>query len=143
DLDVLTVNNASLGSILEHSKEPNVSIIRDLNRPYRDIAGLIIIKGNIAPNGAIVKLAALPEDRYKFSGIATVFQGEDEAIQGLADGKIKSGDVVILAGLGPKGGPSTVFACSFAAALNGAGLSGDVAVVTDGELSGLNRGLIV
>src|SRR5699024_5043451 len=70
-------------------------------------------------------------------------EGEDEAIAALKEGKISAGDVIVLRGMGPKGGPGTVFAASFVAAINGAGLGGSVAVVTDGELSGLNSGLVV
>ena len=79
-----------------------------------------------------------------FEGKAVIFDGEDEAIKvGLGQGKIQPGDVIVLRNMGPKGGPGTVFACSFVAALNGANLASQVAVVTDGELSGLNRGIIV
>jgi len=102
------------------------------------------LRGNLCPNGAIVKLSAVPDELPEFSGRAVIFDGEDEAIKvGLGQGKIKPGDVVVLRNMGPKGGPGTVFACSFVAALNGANLASQVAVVTDGELSGLNRGIIV
>ena len=106
--------------------------------------GVGILRGNLCPNGAIVKLSAVPDELPAFEGKAKIFDGEDEAISvGLGEGKICSGDVVVLRNMGPKGGPGTVFACSFVAALNGAGLAAQVAVVTDGELSGLNRGIII
>ena len=103
----------------------------------------MILRGNLAPDGAIVKLSAVPEELHQFSGPARVFEDEDAAIAELARGGIHPGDVAVLRMMGPVGGPGTVFACSFMAALAGAGLAGSVAVVTDGELSGLNRGITI
>lgn len=143
DTGAKTASGMTVGTVLEKALLPDEKIIRPLDDPFRGEPGLKIIRGNLAPNGAIVKLAAVPEDRYEFRGAARVYEGEDEAIEGLRQGEIHEGDAVILRGLGPRGGPGTVFAASFAAALNGAGFSGSVAIITDGELSGLNRGLIV
>ncbi|HEY6674429.1 MAG TPA: dihydroxy-acid dehydratase, partial [Rubrobacteraceae bacterium] len=143
DTSALTVSGKTLAEILEETPPTDERVIRPLRDPIKGEPGLKIIRGNLAPHGAIVKLAAVPEDRYWFKGPARVYEGEDEAIEGLRWGEIREGDVIVLRGLGPRGGPGTVFAASFAAALNGAGFSGSVAVVTDGELSGLNRGLIV
>jgi dihydroxy-acid dehydratase len=143
DTSALTVSGKTLAEILEETPPTDERVIRPLRDPIRGEPGLKIIRGSLAPHGAIVKLAAVPEDRYWFKGPARVYEGEDEAIEDLRRGEIREGDVIVLRGLGPRGGPGTVFAASFAAALNGAGFSGSVAVVTDGELSGLNRGLIV
>jgi dihydroxy-acid dehydratase len=143
DTSAVTVSGETVAEILEEAPPPDEGIIRPLDNPSRREPGLKIIRGNLAPHGAIVKLSAVPEDRYEFKGPARVYGDEDEAIEGLGRGEIREGDVIVLRGLGPRGEPGTVFAASFAAALNGAGLSGRVAVVTDGELSGLNRGLIV
>jgi dihydroxy-acid dehydratase len=143
DTSTLTVSGNTIAEILAETPPPDEQIIRPLDDPFRREPGLKIIRGNLAPHGAIVKLSAVPEDRYEFKGPARVYEGEDEAIASLGRGEIREGDVIVLRGLGPRGGPGTVFAASFAAALNGAGFSGSVAVVTDGELSGLNRGLIV
>jgi dihydroxy-acid dehydratase len=143
DTSALTVSGKTLAEILEETPPTDERVIRPLRDPIKGEPGLKIIRGNLAPHGAIVKLAAVPEDRYWFKGPARVYEAEDEAIEGLRRGEIREGDVIVLRGLGPRGGPGTVFAASFAAALNGAGFSGSVAVVTDGELSGLNRGLIV
>ena len=90
-----------------------------------------------------MKISAVPGAMRKFSGPARIFDDEDTAIRELGAGKIHAGDVVVLRMMGPFGGPGTVFACSFMAALVGAGLGDQVAVVTDGELSGLNRGITV
>ena len=143
DTSAVTVSGKTVADILDEAPPPDERVIRPLDDPFRREPGLKIIRGNLAPHGAIVKLSAVPEDRYEFKGSARVYGGEDEAIEGLGRGEIRDGDVIVLRGLGPRGGPGTVFAASFAAALNGAGFSGSVAVVTDGELSGLNRGLIV
>jgi dihydroxy-acid dehydratase len=143
DASALTVSGKTLAEILEETPPTDEQVIRPLRDPIKGEPGLKIIRGSLAPHGAIVKLAAVPEDRYRFKGPAQVYEGEDEAIEGLGRGEIREGDVIVLRGLGPRGGPGTVFAASFAAALNGAGFSGSVAVVTDGELSGLNRGLII
>jgi dihydroxy-acid dehydratase len=91
----------------------------------------------------VVKVAGAGNARRRFTGPAEVFAGEDDAIAALGTGNIAEGSVIVLRGMGPRGGPGTVFAASFVAALNGAGLGGKVAVVTDGELSGLNHRLVI
>jgi dihydroxy-acid dehydratase len=143
DTSVVTVSGKTVAEILDEAPLPDERVIRPLDDPFKREPGLKIIRGSLAPHGAIVKLSAVPEDRYEFKGPARVYGDEDEAIEGLGRGEIREGDVIVLRGLGPRGGPGTVFAASFAAALNGAGEAGSVAVVTDGELSGLNRGLII
>jgi dihydroxy-acid dehydratase len=143
DTSVVTVSGKTVAEILGEALLPDERVIRPLDDPFKREPGLKIIRGSLAPHGAIVKLSAVPEDRYEFEGPARVYEGEDEALEGLGRGEIREGDVIVLRGLGPRGGPGTVFAASFAAALNGAGEAGSVAVVTDGELSGLNRGLII
>lgn len=143
ELDVLTVTGKTLSANLDTVPAPDETIIRSLDHPFRAEPGLIIIRGNLAPDGAVVKLSAVPREVRVFAGPAQVFEDEDRAIQGLGEGTIKRGQVIVLRNMGPKGGPGTVFACSFMAALVGAGLSSGVAVVTDGELSGLNSGITV
>ncbi len=143
NLDVHTVNNRVLADVLSEPVEIDEVYIRPVNHPFRKEPGLTIIRGNLAPNGAIVKLSAIDADRRIFEGPAKVYNDEDLAMQALANGEISSGDIVVLRMLGPVGGPGTVFACSFMAALSGAGLADTVAVVTDGELSGLNKGITI
>jgi dihydroxy-acid dehydratase len=142
-LDALTVTQKTLGENLAEAKVHDPKVIRALDNPVSVKPGVGILRGNLAPDGAIVKLSAVPDEKPGFRGPANIFEGEDEAIEALRKGGIKPGDVVVLRNMGPLGGPGTVFACSFVAALNGAGIAGEVAVVTDGELSGLNRGIIV
>jgi dihydroxy-acid dehydratase len=143
-LDAVTVSGKTVGQTLEEPIEVDETVIRPVTRPFRSEPGLIILRGNLAPDGAIVKLSAVPSDLRRFSGPARIFEDEDKAIAELkAGGRIRPGDVVVLRMMGPVGGPGTVFACSFMAALVGAGLGDSVAVVTDGELSGLNRGITI
>jgi dihydroxy-acid dehydratase len=141
--DVQTVNNQPLAAILNIPVQIDERYIRPTDNPFRKEPGLTIIRGNLAPNGAIVKLSAIDADRRIFEGPAKVYNDEDLAMQALANGEIDGGDIVVLRMLGPVGGPGTVFACSFMAALSGAGLADRVAVVTDGELSGLNKGITI
>lgn len=140
---VLTVNNETLETLLSRPVFIDDRYIRTVDQPFRPEPGLAIIRGNIAPNGAIVKLSAVAAGARLFEGPARVYNDEDLALEALAKGLILKGDIVILRMMGPVGGPGTVFACSFMAALSGAGLGDSVAVITDGELSGLNRGITV
>ena len=138
-----TVDNKTLDAVLCRPADIDDRYIRPADQPFRPEPGLTIIRGNLAPNGAIVKLSAIEADSRLFKGPARVFNDEDLALEALAKGLILNGDIVILRMMGPVGGPGTVFACSFMAALSGAGLGDSVAVITDGELSGLNRGITV
>lgn len=143
DLDVMTVTGRSVGQNLDLAAAPDARVIRSPSDPFRSEPGLIIARGNLAPDGAVVKLSAVPVAIRVFEGRALVFEDEDEAIRGIETGAVSAGQVVVLRNMGPKGGPGTVFAASFMAALVGAGLGSGVAVVTDGELSGLNSGITV
>jgi dihydroxy-acid dehydratase len=142
-LDALTVTQRTVGENLTGAAVRDDKVIRPLSDPVSDRPGVAILRGSLAPDGAIVKLSAVPKELENFSGPANIYSDEDEAITALGQGKINKGDVVVLRNMGPVGGPGTVFACSFVAAINGAGLAPHVAVVTDGELSGLNRGIVV
>ncbi|MBT2523433.1 dihydroxy-acid dehydratase [Arthrobacter sp. ISL-28] len=142
--DALTISGITVAQRAESALPADGIVLHDLDNPVKPEPGLLILRGSLAPDGSIVKVAGVGSaTRRQFSGPACVFGGEDDAIDALGRGEIKPGDVIILRGMGPRGGPGTVFAASFVAALNGAGLGGQVAVVTDGELSGLNHGLVV
>lgn len=141
--EVMTVNGISLSALLRQPVDIDENIIRPIDRPFRPEPGLTIIRGNLAPAGAIVKLSGIGTGNRLFEGPAKVFNDEDLAMQALAEGSIADGDIVVLRMMGPVGGPGTVFACSFMAALSGAGKGATVAVVTDGELSGLNKGITI
>ncbi|MFF5990018.1 dihydroxy-acid dehydratase [Prauserella flavalba] len=139
----LTVSGRTVAELITEASDVDGDVVHPLDEPIAEEPGLLILRGSLAPDGAIVKVAGVGAARRQFSGPAKVFAGEDEAITALGDGEIVPGHVIVLRGMGPRGGPGTVFAASFVAALNGAGLGGQVAVVTDGELSGLNHGLVV
>jgi len=142
-LSARTVAGGTVADLVATATVLDDEIVRDVDDPFRSDPGLALLRGNLAPEGALVKLGGVPRDRLAFSGPSVIFETEDDAILGIGDGRLRPGVVAVLRGMGPKGGPGTVFAAGFVAALNGAGLSKDVACVTDGELSGLNRGLIV
>src|SRR3712207_6581544 len=103
DTSAVTVSGKSVADILDEAPPPDEQIIRPLDDPFRREPGLKIIRGNLAPHGAIVKLSAVPEDRYEFKGPARVYDGEDEAIESLGRGEIREGHVIVLRGLGPRG----------------------------------------
>jgi dihydroxy-acid dehydratase len=143
ELTALTVSGKTLEAVLEAPFTIDEKIIRPIANPFRQEPGLVILRGNLAPGGAIMKISAVPGALREFEGPARVFEDEDDALRELGQGGIHPGDIVVLRMMGPMGGPGTVFACSMMAALVGAGLGDSVAVVTDGELSGLNRGITV
>jgi len=143
DPSAMTVTGRTVGENLDDVPPPDEAFIRPLSNPFRREPGLIVIRGNLAPLGAVVKLSAVPESVRRFVGAARVFEDENDAIAGLQDGRVRPGEVIVLRMMGAKGGPGTVFAASFMAALVGAGLGDRVAVVTDGELSGLNSGITI
>ncbi len=143
ETSVMTASGQTLAENLSHVDAPDEKVIRSIHNAFRNEPGLTIIRGNLAPDGAIVKLSAVPLHVRHFTGKANVFEDENLAITALETKAIQPGDVVVLRMLGPKGGPGTVFAASFMAALVGAGLGATVAVVTDGELSGLNSGITI
>jgi dihydroxy-acid dehydratase len=143
DLTVMTASGKRLGEVLAARPEPDSEVIRPLDNPFRTEPGLTIAKGSLAPIGSVVKLSAVPKHVRRFEGTAIVYEDESQAIAAIESGAIQPGHAVVLRMLGPKGGPGTVFAASFMAALVGAGLGDKVAVITDGELSGLNSGITI
>ena len=143
DTQVLTVTGRTLAENLSGRPAPDATVIRPLDDPWQREPGLLIVRGNLAPDGAVIKLSAVPKHIRRFSAPAIVFEDESAAIDGLENGRVHAHQVVVLRMLGPKGGPGTVFAASFMAALVGAGFGDSVAVVTDGELSGLNSGITI
>jgi len=133
-------------AIWSRASAPTSPHLASLDAPFSQEPGLAIIRGSLAPDGAVVKIAAIPAHIRQFTGKARVFENEADAIERLAPGhpdRIQKDEVAVLRMMGPKGGPGTVFAASFMAALQGTGLAGQVAVVTDGELSGLNSGITI
>ncbi|MGM0931129.1 MAG: dihydroxy-acid dehydratase [Actinomycetota bacterium] len=144
DLDVATIAGDPLGQTLEGYKVPDPELIRPLDNPRGVQATIQILRGSLAPEGSIVKLSATEKRDDRFAGPARVFEEATEAIAALDAGRVQPGEVLVLRGVGPVGTPGMGMASNVVFALNGAGLTGKVAVVTDGQLSGLvNQGIVV
>ena len=116
-------------------------IIRPLNKPIKKDSHLVILKGNLAPGGAVAKITG--KEGLSFSGSARVFESEEECLQGVLDGSVVKGDVLVIRYEGPRGGPGMREMLSPTAAIMGAGLGNDVALITDGRLSGGSHGFVV
>ena len=139
-LDLLTVTGKQMGENIKDKGIVNPEVIRPLNNPYSPKGGLAILKGNIAPLGAVVKEAAVAPEMLCHKGPARVFESEEECCQALIDGKISKGDVIVIHYEGPKGGPGMREMLTPTAMVAGLGLDKDVALITDGRFSGATRG---
>lgn len=140
--EAATVDGRSWGEILAAAPQPG-SIIRTLDDPIAGKPSVVVMRGNLAPEGSILKVGNASAKRSRFEGRALVFGSQDDALAALRTGKLGAGTVAVLCGMGCRGGPGMALASGFVAAVDGAGLSSDVAVVTDGQLSGLNRGIAI
>lgn len=139
--DCLTVTTKTIGEEAKTAQEtPNQKVIRPLNNPIKKNGGLVILKGNLAPEGSVLKIAG--ENRLIFTGPARVFNCEEDAFQAVKDQKIKPGDVIVIRYEGPKGGPGMREMLGVTAALVGEGLGDKVALLTDGRFSGATHGLM-
>ena len=140
--DVLTVTGKTLREEAESAAESTgQEVIRALDQPIKPRGGIAILRGSLAPEGSVVKLAG--HDRVKHSGPARVFDCEEDAFAAVQDKKIVAGDVVVIRYEGPKGGPGMREMLSVTAALIGQGLGDDVALITDGRFSGATHGFMV
>lgn len=135
----LTVTGKNITEIAKNGKILDEDVIRE-KEPYKTEGGIAILKGNIAPDGCVVKQAAVSEKMKVFTGRARVFNSEDDAMKAILDKKIVSGDVVVIRYEGPAGGPGMREMLSPTSALHGMGLSDSVALLTDGRFSGGTRG---
>lgn len=140
NLDVMTVTTKDLKTNLEGVEVFDEEVIRPFNSPYHKEGGLAILKGNLAPNGSVVKQSAVAPEMYKHSGPARVYNSEEEAIDAIMNGKINPGDVVVIRYEGPRGGPGMREMLGPTSALAGMGLDKSVALLTDGRFSGASRG---
>ncbi len=141
--DALTVTGKTVAENLEgiNPPDPDGKIIRALNDPIHKTGGIAILKGSMAPEGAVVKTAGF--DLEDFTGPARVFEREAAAMQALTEGKISKGDVVVIRYEGPKGGPGMREMLAITSAIKGAGLGKDVLLLTDGRFSGGTTGLCI
>ena len=143
DGDVLTVSGQSLKEVIKNAYNRNQEIIRPVSSPYSAQGGLAVLKGNLAPDGCVVKKSAVSPKMLVHSGPARCFDSEEEAMQAISGGKIKAGDVVVIRYEGPLGGPGMREMLTPTSAIVGAGLGETVALITDGRFSGATRGAAI
>jgi dihydroxy-acid dehydratase len=140
DLDVLTVTGKTLKENLARSKNRNPDVVFPCKNPLRKEGGIAILRGSLAPGGAVVKQSAVSEKMMTHTGPARVFENEESAREGVLGNQIKPGEVIVIRYEGPKGGPGMPEMLSVTASLVGMGLAESVALVTDGRFSGSTRG---
>lgn len=142
-LENLTITGESLGERIKESKIIDSNIIHHNSDAYSQVGGLKILFGNLCEQGAVLKVAAVAESMKEFNGKAICFNSQDEAIKGIAGGKVKSGNVVVIRYEGPKGGPGMQEMLSPTSLIMGMGLGESVALITDGRFSGATRGACI
>jgi len=136
-----TVTGATIGEAARGAREASgQEVVRPLDRPIAPVGGLVILKGNLAPEGCVVKVAGYTRRQHR--GPAVVFEAEEAAFEAVRGGRIAPGAVVVIRNEGPRGGPGMREMLAVTAAVNGAGLGESVALVTDGRFSGATRGLM-
>lgn len=138
--DCMTVTGKTIGEAVEGAVNKNPEVIRPLDNPYSETGGLAVLKGNLAPDGSVVKRSAVVPEMMKHEGPARVFDCEEDAITAIKGGKIVAGDVVVIRYEGPKGGPGMREMLNPTSAIAGMGLGSSVALITDGRFSGASRG---
>lgn len=141
--NVLTVTGETLGENISDAVIKDNEVIRRIDNPYSESGGLAVLFGNLAKDGSIVKSAAVDKDMLQHKGPAVVFNSQDEALDGIKNGKVKAGDVVVIRYEGPKGGPGMPEMLSPTSAIMGMGLGSKVALLTDGRFSGGTRGACI
>lgn len=138
--DCMTVTKKTIGESIKFAKNRDETVIRPTSNPYSKTGGLAVLKGNLAPDGSVVKRSAVVSEMLVHEGPARVFDSEEEAVSAIKGGKIVSGDVVVIRYEGPKGGPGMREMLNPTAAIAGMGLGASVALITDGRFSGASRG---
>lgn len=140
-LDTLTIEGGTLGDRIKNAEILRSDVIRSVDDPYRKTGGIAILKGNLAPDYAVVKASAVTDDMLKYKGKAKVFNSEEEAIAAITGKQIHDGDVVVIRYEGPQGGPGMREMLNPTAVITGMGLK--VALITDGRFSGATRGACI
>lgn len=145
ELDVMTVTGRTLGENLEALKPAILrpEVIRTVADPYSHEGGIAILKGNLALDGAVVKQSAVAPEMMQRTGVARVFESEEDAVSAIMGNRIKAGDVVVIRNEGPVGGPGMREMLTPTSAISGLGLGGEVALLTDGRFSGGTRGAAI
>jgi len=143
DLSCLTISGQTLGETIADAKIADVECIRPLKQAYSQRGGLVILSGNLAPEGAVVKSAGVDKSMLVHEGPAIIFESQEEACEGILAGKVKPGQVVVIRYEGPRGGPGMQEMLAPTSYLVGRGLGKKVALITDGRFSGGTRGTCV
>ena len=138
--ECMTVTGKTIGENIKHAYNRDEEVIRPVSNPYSKTGGLAVLKGNLAPDGSVVKRSAVAEEMMVHEGPARVFESEEDAIKAIKSGKIVPGDVVVIRYEGPKGGPGMREMLNPTSAIAGMGLDSTVALITDGRFSGASRG---
>ena len=138
--DCMTVTGRTIGENIVNAVNRNPEVIRPVENPYSKTGGLAVLKGNLAPDGSVVKRSAVVEEMMVHEGPARVFDCEEDAIEAIKSGRIVAGDVVVIRYEGPKGGPGMREMLNPTSAIAGMGLGSSVALITDGRFSGASRG---
>ncbi len=138
--DLITVTGKTVGENIEGCVNKNPEVIRPVENPYSETGGIAVLKGNLAPDSAVVKRSAVVPEMMVHEGPARVFDCEEDAIEAIKGGKIVEGDVVVIRYEGPKGGPGMREMLNPTSAIAGMGLGSSVALITDGRFSGASRG---
>jgi len=141
-LDQVTVTTETLADNIRNSEVKDKLVIHSIDNPYRSNGGLAVFYGNLAPEGALLKIGAVESDIIH-TGKSVIFNSQDSAIKGIKSGLIKKGDVVVIRYEGPKGGPGMPEMLAPTAMIVGQGLGKDVALLTDGRFSGATRGICI
>ena len=143
NLDVMTVTGKTLGENIANCVNRDPEVIRPIDNPFSQTGGIAVLRGNLAPDGCVVKRSAVAPEMLVHEGPARVFNSEEESIAAIYAGKIKPGDVVVIRYEGPSGGPGMREMLSPTSAIAGMGLDKEVALITDGRFSGATRGAAI
>jgi len=143
NLNCITATGKTVGENIENEKVLDYSVIKHIEEPYSQTGGIAVLKGNLAPDGAVVKRSAVLKEMLVHKGPAKVFNSEEEAIEAIMGKKIVEGDVVVIRYEGPKGGPGMREMLSPTSAICGMGLDTSVALITDGRFSGATKGAAI
>ncbi|OGV39117.1 MAG: dihydroxy-acid dehydratase [Lentisphaerae bacterium GWF2_45_14] len=139
----VTVSGKTLGELIKKAPKPDNKVIRKLDNAYSKEGGLAILFGNLSENGCVVKSAGVSQEMLKHRGPAVIFESQEEACEGILNGKVKEGDVVVIRYEGPKGGPGMQEMLAPTSYIMGRGLGEKVALITDGRFSGGTRGACI
>ena len=141
--DLMTCTGKTVGENIAGHEIKNTEVIRTIDHPYSKTGGIAVLKGNLAPDGCVVKRSAVAPEMMSHKGTARVFDCEEDALNAIYDGKIHAGEVVVIRYEGPKGGPGMREMLNPTSAIMGSGLGNSVALITDGRFSGATRGAAI